>query len=159
MAYYVNCNLSPNQRDQWSLSFSSLPAPGYDSCLGWSILGLGLASSEPVPAPQNAQLEFADIPSTETYNLDMMRDYWCPYTNSDVKPYHLPPACTHRANQSEAPRYYWLSYTDVDRKPHRSYVPRASAYGSGRVWKADCSPTYRHPFSMAEDSKDEFPTG
>ncbi|KAF5855730.1 hypothetical protein ETB97_008566 [Aspergillus alliaceus] len=99
MVYYANCNLSPSQRDQWSLSFSSLPAPGYDCCLGWSMLGLGLASSERVPAPQNAQVEFAGIPSTETYNLDMTKDYWCPYTNSDVKPCHLPPACTHPANQ------------------------------------------------------------
>ncbi|KAB8262126.1 hypothetical protein BDV32DRAFT_136825 [Aspergillus pseudonomiae] len=91
--YYANRNLSPDQSDQWPMNFPSLPPSEYDRLLGWSMFGAGFTSAEPVPPPQNAQLQFADVSSTETYSLDITKDYWCPssYPNGiGATGYHTP---------------------------------------------------------------------
>ncbi|KAK6837488.1 Helix-loop-helix DNA-binding domain protein [Aspergillus parasiticus SU-1] len=91
--YYVNRNLTPDQSDQWPMSFPPLPPSDYDRFLGWSMMGVGLASSEPVPPQQNAQLQCADVSSTETYSLDVTKDFWYPsgYPNAiGTTGYHTP---------------------------------------------------------------------
>ncbi|KAE8140834.1 hypothetical protein BDV38DRAFT_239476 [Aspergillus pseudotamarii] len=91
--YYVNRNLSPEQSDQWPLNFPPLPPSEYDRFLGWSMLGAGPTSSEPVPPPQNAQMQFGDVSSTETYSLDITKDFWGPpsYPNAvGTTGYHSP---------------------------------------------------------------------
>ncbi|KAE8356076.1 hypothetical protein BDV28DRAFT_145575 [Aspergillus coremiiformis] len=66
------------------MGFSSFPTSEYDRYVGWSMLGLGLANSDPVSAPQNAQMQLEDLSPSETYSLDIPKDFWCPPTCSNT---------------------------------------------------------------------------
>ncbi|KAF7585625.1 hypothetical protein BBP40_010424 [Aspergillus hancockii] len=63
----------------------SLPASEYDRYLGnWPLFGFSVASSEPVPAPQNPQLQYAEVSPTETCTFDIAKDLWCPSPYANV---------------------------------------------------------------------------
>lgn len=123
--YYANRNLTPDQSDQWPMSFPPLPPSEYDRFLGWSMLGMGLASSEPVPPPQNAQMEYADVSSTETYSLDTTKDFWYPSGYPNVRLSDLPPGLSDNTNQLSGHWHDWVSYTWADQRPSSCYIPRA----------------------------------
>ncbi|KAE8374397.1 hypothetical protein BDV26DRAFT_270118 [Aspergillus bertholletiae] len=76
--YYTNRNLSPDQSDQWPMNAPLLASSEYDRFLGWPMLGMGFTGSEPVPAPPNPQLQFADSSPSDTYSPEMPKDFWCP---------------------------------------------------------------------------------
>ncbi|KAE8389437.1 hypothetical protein BDV23DRAFT_157260 [Aspergillus alliaceus] len=185
--YYANHNLSPDQSDQWSMAFSSLPTPDYDSCLGWSMLGLSPATSEPVPGPQNAQLEFADLSSSEAYSLDITKDYWGPSTHSyglGTSGYHTPmpigsPArpmypehqqtgvnepgrpttVPHTGIQTPQRRIRKLSYKLGSPKslPDHSSPPPIMPKPMPRRRSSQDSTTSQHRRSVSSDSKDDDP--
>ncbi|GMG10691.1 unnamed protein product [Aspergillus oryzae] len=148
------------------MSFPPLPPSEYDRFLGWSMLGMGLASSEPVPPPQNAQMEYADVSSTETYSLDTTKDFCDPQTA--IYPEHEQrgindgtPSTTYQHPRTDAPQQSMRKAKRPSLSPKSHPEPRMATpirpKPMPKKRSSQDSTASQRRRSISSDSKDDDP--
>ncbi|GMF77251.1 unnamed protein product [Aspergillus oryzae] len=148
------------------MSFPPLPPSEYDRFLGWSMLGMGLASSEPVPPPQNAQMEYADVSSTETYSLDTTKDFCDP--QAAIYPEHEQrgindgtPSTTYQHPRTDAPQQSMRKAKRPSLSPKSHPEPRMATpirpKPMPKKRSSQDSTASQRRRSISSDSKDDDP--